>query len=58
VDNQLISDVSALLMLRDEIIWDSERQRFVLEETQQMLDTYARLGRLTDKQILAQDSTS
>lgn len=52
-----VHDVSTLLTLSDEMIWDSEGQRFVVKETDQMLDIYARLGRLTDEQILAQDST-
>lgn len=48
-----IEDVNAILRAADEFVWDPEEQRYRPVVDADLLDTFARLARLTDAQCLA-----
>jgi hypothetical protein len=51
--NADIEDLNTLFALNDEMTWDPEYQRFVTLITDEMLDVFARLSSVTDREIFA-----
>ena len=49
-------DLETLFDLNDELEWDTEYKRYVPVTTADLLDTFARLGKLSDAQIFAEES--
>jgi hypothetical protein len=46
-------DVATVLHLYDEAVWSDEAQRYVPDLTPTLLDTFGRLAKLSDDQIVA-----
>jgi len=49
-------DLETLFDLNDELEWDTEYKRYVPVTTADLLDTFARLGKLSDAQIFTDES--